>query len=399
VRRGDAIDEMLERIDAPPVVPPHAPRQGVATGEPAPARTYTRPPIPFEWASSIVFDPEQLREIVEEVFTAGGMSVFYGESNSGKSTLILDLAFRMPDGLPWLGQRSKAGTVIYVGCEGAASIRARLEAYRLHHQCQVGAFGLIPSSLNLMDPSAEVDDLIELIKAKAEELGDAVLLVIVDTVARAMGGANENASEDMARLVSAGDRIREETGAHVCWVHHSGKDAARGARGHSSLRAAVDTEIEVTADETTKTHTLEVTKQRDLGSKGKRLSARFLPIELGLNQWGKPITACVVESIDEASPHVSAVMRAVEQERVEQVTVSAYRRLVEMGVKPTDGRTSTDFLPRQVLDKGLGDGFGRDEIAGAMNRLMAKGVFARGVIGHYGNRTPKFGLVLAGSES
>ena len=30
------------------------------------------------------------------------------------------------------------------------------------------------------------------------------------------------------------------------WVHHCGKDAARGAGGHSSLRAATDVELEIT---------------------------------------------------------------------------------------------------------------------------------------------------------
>jgi len=31
-------------------------------------------------------------------------------------------------------------------------------------------------------------------------------------------------------------------------IHHSGKDKNKGARGHSSLRAAVDTEIEIKVD-------------------------------------------------------------------------------------------------------------------------------------------------------
>ena len=32
-------------------------------------------------------------------------------------------------------------------------------------------------------------------------------------------------------------------------VHHTGKDTAKGARGHSLLRAATDTEIEVKREE------------------------------------------------------------------------------------------------------------------------------------------------------
>ena len=108
------------------------------------------------------------------------------------------------------------------------------------------------------------------------------------------GGGDENAAQDMGRLVSAGDYIRQQTGAHLLYIHHSGKDAARGARGHSSLRAALDTEIEVTADAATKVHTAKITKQRDLPSNGEQLAGRFVPVELGFDQWGGAITACAV---------------------------------------------------------------------------------------------------------
>jgi hypothetical protein len=47
----------------------------------------------------------------------------------------------------------------------------------------------------------------------------------------------------------------------VILIHHSGKDEERGARGSSSLRAAMDTEIEVTGGETCSF--AHVTKQRD----------------------------------------------------------------------------------------------------------------------------------------
>ena len=69
--------------------------------------------------------------------------------------------------------------------------------------------------------------------------------MVVDTLARAMTG-NENAPEDMGSFVAACGRIREACEGHVLVVHHCGKDAAKGARGHSSLRAATDVELEVT---------------------------------------------------------------------------------------------------------------------------------------------------------
>ena len=263
-----------------------------------------RPRIPFEWAKDFPAFDSGIEQLVEGLLTKGGMSMVYGESNSGKTYIVIHLCICVTLGDDFLGKRSESGAVIYIGGEGAASIRFRIHANQKHFGRTVGRFGLIPTALNLMDPSADVEDLIELIREKAAEVGEVVRLIVVDTVARAMGGGNENASEDMARLVSAGDRIREETGAHVLFVHHSGKDASKGARGHSSLRAALDTEIEVTADEITQLHTARVTKQRDLNTKGLRLAARFVSVELGRDQWGEPVTACAVEAAEVTAPTV-----------------------------------------------------------------------------------------------
>ena len=81
--------------------------------------------------------------------------------------------------------------------------------------------------------------------ASIRERHGRVALVVVDTLARAMTG-NENPPDDMGKFVAACGRIREACEGHVLIVHHSGKDLAKGARGHSSLRAATDVELEVT---------------------------------------------------------------------------------------------------------------------------------------------------------
>jgi hypothetical protein len=293
--RVDALADEMRRVGGPPEL---------------------RPTIPVEWARDI---PQQLnapRQIVEGVLTAGSMSMFYGESNSGKSYLAIHLAISVSQGLPWLGRRTAKGAVLYVAAEGAWSIRLRLAAHRKHYGREIGHFGLIPSALSLVDPSGDVDELIALIHCKAAELGDSIALIVIDTVARVMGGGDENTAQDMGRLVQAGDRIRTTTGAHLLYIHHAGKDASRGARGHSSLRAALDTEIEVIGDEATKLHTAKVTKQRDLPSKGDQLAARFVSVELGQDQWDNPITACaVVEAEDGAkagrAAHMTPSQRAV----------------------------------------------------------------------------------------
>jgi hypothetical protein len=107
---------------------------------------------------------------------------------------------------------------------------------------------------------ASVDALIADIAAVGAERGEAVALVIIDTLARC-ASIDENSSHGMGQVVAACDRIRRETNASVLITHHTGKDPSNGARGSSALRAAVDSEIEVYAKDGARG--LWVTKQRN----------------------------------------------------------------------------------------------------------------------------------------
>ena len=65
-------------------------------------------------------------------------------------------------------------------------------------------------------------------------------VLIVDTLAMAMGGrGDENSSSFMGLFIETFRRIRN-LGITVIVVHHSGKDPRKGSRGHNSLEAAAD---------------------------------------------------------------------------------------------------------------------------------------------------------------
>ena len=113
-------------------------------------------------------------------------------------------------------------------------------------------------------------------------------------VSRVLAGGNENAPDDMGALVRSLDRLRDELHCHVCAVHHTGKDNARGSRGYSLLHCSVDTEIEVTRDANTGISTATVTKQRDVKTEGS-VSLRLRRVQLGIDDDGEPVTSCVVE--------------------------------------------------------------------------------------------------------
>ncbi len=220
----------------------------------------------------------------------GAASVIYGESNVGKTFLALDVAMHVASGQDWHGHRVArgAGAVVYIAGEGGARIKNRVEAIRLArpHLTKGADFILLPTTLDLCT-SEDADCLADVLEA----LGRPIALIIVDTLARAMGGGDENAAKDMGAFVRSIDHLRSVTGAHVSVIHHSGKDTAKGSRGHSSLRGAVDTEIELTREG--QIVTAETKKQRDHATDGI-LSYQLEEVFLGKDEDGDQVTSRVV---------------------------------------------------------------------------------------------------------
>lgn len=233
-----------------------------------------------------------VRDFVQGLLVENTVAVAYGESNVGKSFWAADLALHVALGKEWNGCRVEQGGVLYLAMEGGSGFKNRVHAWQAHHGAAEMPFAAITAPLNLRD-AKDVAALIEATLEAAERFGCPVKLIVVDTVSRAMAGGDENSSADMGSFVKSVDAIRDATGAAILLVHHTGKDTSRGARGHSLLRAAVDTEIEITCDETTGFRTANVQKQRDL-PKSVAISFRLDVVTLGENRHSEPVTTCIV---------------------------------------------------------------------------------------------------------
>ncbi len=266
------------------------PRKGAAPKKDAPPTTFEVVPA-FEFAAG-----EPPTWLVEDVLPATELAVVYGEPGCGKSFLVLDLARAIVTGNPWRGLAVRRGRVVYVAAEASGGVRLRLRALAAHLgvdlQTDLGGLGIVAAAPNLLTDDDQA-------LAAAIELAGGAALIIIDTLAQATPGANENAGEDMGAALGRCRRLHEATGAAILLVHHSGKDASKGARGWSGLRGAVDAEIEVSRFG--EHRTAKVTKQKD-GEDGLSFGFRLVTVNLGTRPSGKPITSCVVEHVDQAPP-------------------------------------------------------------------------------------------------
>ena len=229
--------------------------------------------------------------LIDDVIPKAGLAIMYGESGSGKSFLAIDFAMAIANGTKWRDHDTEQGNVAYVCAEGAGGFKRRMTAYATYNDYDLNAapFYVLGDAPNL----SEVEDTRELIKALKLVKPK---IVFIDTLAQSFVG-NENSGEDIGRVLAHCKAIHKITGATVVLVHHSGKDTTKGARGHSSLRAACDAEIEILREGDTRSAT--VTKMKD-GDDGREYGFKLITVDLGVNSKGKAITSCVVEHTEDS---------------------------------------------------------------------------------------------------
>lgn len=230
-----------------------------------------------------------MRWLVAGLLPRAELGIVYGPSGSGKSFFLYDLLASVARGIAWRGRNVAPAKVRWIAAEGAGGFRNRKLAYAKQNGDTFPGIFDCTDIPDLLGPRDYLQ-IAEQIKAT----GGAEVIVI-DTLAAATAGANENSGEDMGAVMGHCRQLHKLTGALVLLVHHSGKDSTKGARGWSGLRAAVDVEIEIESRGENRTAT--VTKLKD-GEDGSQFAFRLAPVELGTDEDGNAIRSCVVEYMD-----------------------------------------------------------------------------------------------------
>lgn len=206
------------------------------------------------------------RSLVGELLALDSLAAIYGPPGACKTFLALDIALSVAARRPWQGRIVVDGPVLYVAAESASGIAQRARAWHARHG-DLGAISWLTRPVALLDPHALgelLDIIIETVPA----------LVIVDTLARCLVGADENSARDMGAAVDALDQLRAVAGACILAVHHGGKDRSRGMRGSSAILGAVDTAIEC---QRTQSGVLAIVTKQKNATDGQRLHFNLDP--------------------------------------------------------------------------------------------------------------------------
>lgn len=251
--------------------------------------------------------------IVEDWMVAKELSFIGGAQQSGKTFLAAHAALSIATGRDVLGRKTTPGLVIYqIGESGNGFMDQRIPAWLQYHGSgtpESTPFEILPQRIDLFHPENDTKEFIACIKAIcAEYPGVPLRAIFIDTFAKAMRGADEGKGVEVGKVLENLEAIAQETGAHVCVIHHIPKSGI-SLRGHTSISNDVDSVVFVENDEETKVRTIKADKIKD-GPAGWELRFELLPQTIGTRPDGKEITSCVCVPFGEKERSGSAMRGA-----------------------------------------------------------------------------------------
>ena len=306
---------------------------------------------------------------VRGVLPAVGLAALYGPSASGKSFLAFDMAAAIAEGQRWFDCRVEAAPVVYAALEGEAGFKLRAQAW------ETSRGRALPDGLRMMLQPFKLTDGQDVLDLAAVVPAGAV--VVVDTLNRAAPTADENSSRDMGEILEAAKTLQTLTRGLVLLVHHTGKNAAAGLRGHSSLFAAMDAAIEVSREGDRREW--KVAKSKD-GIDGEACPFKLAVEVLGTEPTGEAITSCVVVR-DTAVEDVRAVK--LPQGGNQRVILDALRPMFKDGTTGKPG--APPLRPCIELEAAVSAGAAKltcqTDRRATRTREAITGLVARGVLG------------------
>jgi phage/plasmid primase-like uncharacterized protein len=282
----DAVKEQIERVAGP-----------------------VRDKLAFEFTRADALTLSEIKWVVDDYIEADSLAQVFGDPGGGKSFVSIDLACCVATGKDWHGHQVQQGAVFYIAGEGHNGLARRFKGWELGNGATLDGAPLFKShrAAQLYD-ATEAALVADSIKTLSAECGHIPSMIVIDTLARNMGG-DENSTQDMNSFIQHLDTyLRQDYKCCVLVVHHSGAMDKDRSRGSTALKGALDAEYKCQLDSGTKTIQFESKKMKDAempAAKNFQITQVDLPI---LDKHGNAVKGAYLTSVD-ISGLVSSVQK------------------------------------------------------------------------------------------
>lgn len=234
------------------------------------------------------------RWIIKGILPERSTGMTFGGSGDGKTFVLVDMVCRIAMGMEWQGRKVRRGRVVYICAEGAGGFTSRIRAWALQNKKDLKELGdwltVIPAAPNFLQKK-DVEELTAEILAYNKHTD----LIVIDTMAQTTTGGDENSAKDMNIALKYLEALRNATKSAAHLVHHAGKNEDRGARGSSTLKAALDVQFQVSRSG--EQRLFWVSKMKD-GIDGFGWNFSLQPEQLGADTDGEMTSSCFVKYED-----------------------------------------------------------------------------------------------------
>ncbi|HVU21967.1 MAG TPA: bifunctional DNA primase/polymerase [Rhizomicrobium sp.] len=181
--------------------------------------------------------------LIDGILGECGIAGIIGVPGAAKTFNAVHLGGCVAADRPWFGRKVSPGPCLYIDTDGGLGTLKRFVAWREYHSAPDAPLFVLNGDAFNVRAKKDLEELAAWVRGAADILKRRFKLIILDTLNQSAGGMDENAAKDMAQAIEGMKWLRDKLGVAVIFVHHLGKDASKGARGHSSLNAAVDVEL------------------------------------------------------------------------------------------------------------------------------------------------------------
>jgi putative DNA primase/helicase len=218
----------------------------------------------FEWVHIDDIDLTEIKWIIDDYIEEDSLVQVFGDPGGGKSFVAIDMACCIATGTKWHGHEVKQGAVFYIAGEGHNGLARRFKAWELGHGVSTRGAPIFKSKTAAQLYDATSAALVgDTINDLVQQTGCQPSCIVIDTMARNMGG-DENSTQDMNAFIQHIDTyLRQPYRCAVMIVHHSGTADKDRGRGSSALKGAIDAEYKVQLDQSTKMIQVEAKKMKE----------------------------------------------------------------------------------------------------------------------------------------
>lgn len=277
----------------------------------------------FSSAADLAGQEIEVDALIEGIMESRTTNAIVGASGSGKSFVVTDIACSLVTARPWNGHEVKPGGVLYLAGEGRHGFPRRVKAWLAKNgeYCASDLRHLYISNSTLLLDGSNTRNIVQ-------EVADVpIALVIVDTLARHIVG-DESSPNDMGQFINVLDNLRDRLNCAALIVHHTGHGDQSRARGASSFKAALDSEI------ICRNGLLEWTKTKDM-EPPQPIPFALKQVVVGTDhKTSEPITSCVVTYGERSERHLTSGLTFMERLAVKAIiNVSSGTASIESGEK------------------------------------------------------------------